>query len=118
MQAYRTSDVFVLPSFFEGLPLVTIEALACGCRAVVTDLPGVRPWLETHIPGAPIDYVELPRMRGVDEPVKEDLPAFESRLADALERAAREGRPAEQFDVSTLSWESLVSRVTCAFEAL
>ena len=58
---------------------------------------GRRPWLETHIPGAPIDYVELPRMRGVDEPVREDLPAFESRLADALERAAREGRPAEQF---------------------
>ena len=118
MQAYRTSDVFVLPSFFEGLPLVTIEALACGCRAVVTDLSGVRPWLEAHIPGAPIDYVELPGMRGVDEPVKEDLPAFESRLADALERAVREGRPAEQFDVSALSWESLVSRVTCAFEAL
>ena len=118
VQAYRTSDVFVLPSFFEGLPLVTIEALACGCRAVVTDLPGVRPWLETHIPGAPIDYVELPGMRGVDEPVKEDLPAFESRLADALERAVREGRPAEQFDVSALSWESLVSRVTCAFGAL
>lgn len=57
-------------------------------------------------------------MRGVDEPVKEDLPAFESRLADALERAAREGRPAEQFDVSALSWESLVARVTHAFEAL
>lgn len=57
-------------------------------------------------------------MRGVDEPVKEDLPAFESRLADALERAVREGRPAEQFDVSALSWESLVSRVMCAFEAL
>lgn len=118
VQAYRTSDVFVLPSFFEGLPLVTIEALACGCRAVVTDLPGVRPWLEAHIPGAPIDYVELPGMRGVDEPVKEDLPAFESRLADALERAVREGRPAEQFDVSALFWESLVSRVTRAFEAL
>ena len=118
VQAYRTSDVFVLPSFFEGLPLVTIEAMACGCRAVVTDLPGVRPWLETHIPGAPIDYVELPRMRGVDDPVQEDLPAFESRLADALERAAREGRPAEQFDVSALSWESLVTRATRAFETL
>ena len=33
-------------------------------------------------------------------------------------RAAREGRPAEQFDVSALSWESLVARATRAFEAL
>ncbi len=118
VRAYQLSDVFVLPSFFEGLPLVTIEAMACGCRAVVADLPGVRPWLEAHIPGAPIEYVKLPAMCGVDEPIEEELPAFEARLADALERAAREGRPADQFDVSALSWESLVARATRAFEAL
>ncbi len=110
VKAYRESDVFVLPSFFEGLPLVTIEAMACGCRAVVTDLPGVRPWLESHIPGAPIEFVRPPRMVGVDEPAREDLPEFENRLADALERAARVGRPAKQFDVSALSWESLTAR--------
>lgn len=35
---YRAADTFVLPSFFEGLPLVAVEALACGCKAVLTDL--------------------------------------------------------------------------------
>lgn len=40
-QAYRSADIFVLPSFFEGLPLVVIEALACGCKVVTTDLPGI-----------------------------------------------------------------------------
>ena len=37
----RRSAVFVLPSFYEGLPLVLVEAAACGCRLVTTTLPGV-----------------------------------------------------------------------------
>ena len=32
----------VLPSFYEGVPLVLAEAAACGCRLVATALPGVR----------------------------------------------------------------------------
>ncbi|HET7313163.1 glycosyltransferase [Salinisphaera sp.] len=34
------ADVFVLPSRWEGLPGVLIQALACGCPAVATDAPG------------------------------------------------------------------------------
>ncbi len=32
--------VFILPSFFEGLPLVLLEAVASGCRIITTDLTG------------------------------------------------------------------------------
>lgn len=82
--SYNRSHVFVLPSFFEGLPLVTVEAPASGCRAVVTSLPGVRLWLDASLPEAPVSFVEPPRIEGVDVPVPEDLPAFEQRLSDAL----------------------------------
>ena len=87
-RVYRQSHVFVLPSFFEGLPLVVIEALACGCVVVVSDLAGIRDWLNSAAPAAPVVYVAPPRMVGVDEPLQKDLPAFEQRLASALVRAA------------------------------
>jgi len=44
-EVFRKSHVFVLPSFYEGLGLVTIEALACGLRAVVTNHSGIKEYL-------------------------------------------------------------------------
>lgn len=39
---YRAADLFVFPSLFEGSPRSVREAVACGCRAVVSDIPGCR----------------------------------------------------------------------------
>ena len=113
--SYNRSHVLVLPSFFEGLPLVTVEALASGCRAVVTSLPGVRPWLDASLPDAPVSFVEPPRIEGVDVPAPEDLPAFEQRLSEALreqlEAAAASPLEGTGFDATAVSWGSLAARM-------
>ena len=85
----RQCDVFVLPSFYEGLPLVLVEALACGCRAVCSDLPGVRAGLYPHLEDW-LRLVPLPRLLGPDVPVAEDLPGFVEALADRLAAALDE----------------------------
>lgn len=83
-QRMRQAHLFVLPSFFEGLPLVIIEALASGCRIVTTDLPGTRELL-SRIPGVWGQTIALPALETTDRPFAEDLPLIRDRLAEALE---------------------------------
>ncbi|MEY8436972.1 glycosyltransferase family 4 protein [Atopobiaceae bacterium 24-176] len=108
-EQYREADTFVLPSFFEGLPLVAVEALACGCKAVLTDLPGVRPWFAAGLPDAPVRWVVPPTVTDVDKPRPDELPAFEERLA--LQLAASLADPAPSLDATTLSWDAVLGRV-------
>lgn len=79
----KLSHVMILPSFFEGLPLVILEALASGCRIVVTELPGVKEILG-DIDADYISQVEMPRLRNLDEPYCEDESIFEKNLQAAI----------------------------------
>lgn len=67
-EIYRAHDIFVLPSVFEGHPLVMVEAAACGLALVTTDICGM------------VDFIE-PGRNGLMVPVG-DVPA----LTEALRR--------------------------------
>ncbi len=100
------SDLFVLPSFYEGFALVVIEALACGCKAVCTDIPGIKEYYDLKLPNHGIEFVPMPGiMKNIDEPSPEALPAFEENLAKAIVAAL--SKPKRKLDVSVFSWDGI-----------
>jgi glycosyltransferase involved in cell wall biosynthesis len=83
----QVSSVFVLPSLFEGLPLTMLEALACGCPAIVSALPTVRSWAPRQwLEAGFIELVPALATTHADEPVAADVPRFVADLAAALRR--------------------------------
>ncbi len=75
------ADLLVLPSRFEGLPLVVLEAMAAGLAVVATDTPGTA---EAVIGGE----------TGLLVP-PDDAPALARAVAAALDDATARGRMAE-----------------------
>lgn len=121
----RHMDVFVLPSYYEGLGLVAIEALACGVRTVATEIEGLM-WLlgdEVNRSGV-IEYVPLPRLYDVDKPYEEDKGVFVEHLAQKiilqLERAEKkEGFPDKIKPlISNHSWDVIMDRMEEKITAL
>ena len=83
----RRSDIFILPSYFEALGLVAIEALACHKLVVASEIDGLKMLLgEKLVHSGIIEFTELPRIYDVDKPYKEDVPSYVERLASKIEK--------------------------------
>lgn len=115
--------VFILPSFYEGLPLVLLEALASGCRVITTDLPGCRELLETAGPDL-VEMVELPKMQSIDRPYPGDQGMLDARLGKAVSRMAERVRkkpspnPESIGEITRVSrWDSIFQKVQRAYQS-
>lgn len=103
------AHIFVLPSFFEGLPLVLLEALASGCRVTATALPGVEELLGEAPPDA-VQLVPPPRLENTDEPLPEDEAGFVRALARSVQSQAK--RLSGRLTPDPLILEPLLARCT------
>jgi glycosyltransferase involved in cell wall biosynthesis len=119
---FKQSHIFILPSLFEGLPLVVLEALASGCRLIATDLPGVLA-VADNLKTDYISLVQTPRLRNMDQPYPEDLPAFVQNLTQAIEIQLSKAVQNPQIDISLIestlaafTWQGIFARVQKVYD--
>ncbi len=117
----RTAHIFILPSFYEGLPLVLLEALASGCRIITTKLPGSHELLR-NVRHDLVQFVNLPPLQTVDRPSPEDWQSLEAQLAEAVRHmvdlALKTPAPtaSEASELTAFhTWERVFSRVMSTY---
>ncbi len=87
---FAKSHLFILPSFFEGLPLVIMESLACGCVAIVSELPDITCWIDKNLlDNEIIRFIPLPKMESVDKPCDNDAENFTKNIKESISYYAR-----------------------------
>jgi glycogen(starch) synthase len=99
---YQLSDIFAMPSHYEGLPTVVLEALATGLPVVGSDIPSLHGLLEAC-------------GRLVERTPEAFADAIGSLLAD--DDAVRRMREAAPRAAEPYSWERLAVSVERAYES-
>ena len=114
----RDKDIFVMPSYFEGLGLMAIECLASGLRVVATEIDGLMALLGDDINNSGvIEYVKLPRIYDTDKPYEEDIEQFVEDLSAKLLLQIEKAEKNEPFPkeiiskINTHSWSGVVERI-------
>lgn len=113
-KVYKQNDILVLPSYFEGLSLVPIEAMASGLLPICTDLPGMRPWIDEHVGNPNIRYIPRPEMASIDQPTDAGRTAFTHDLTALLRTAIqdiRSGNPEPVPDTSKITWDEIANKI-------
>lgn len=115
-ELFNRSQIFVLPSFYEGLPVVVLEALSCGTDVITTDILGVKEWIGSEINNSgKIEYVSLPFMEKEGIPKDEELHDFENNLHNAIDSKIQSllhnSNKKTSVDMSKKTWDGLAYRI-------
>lgn len=83
---FRSCDIFIMPSFYEGLSLVTIEAIACGLKVVMNELENFIDFVgDDIVKSRNIEFVKMPKLYDTDKIEKNDVEDYIERLSIGLE---------------------------------
>lgn len=103
----READVFVLPSYHEGLPKSVLEAMACATAVVTTKVPGCRQTVRNNFNGLLVPPKDAPSLAG----------AMEFFIQNPAE-AARMGKRGRQMVLDRFSDEHIIRRTLREYQKL
>lgn len=114
-ELFNKSHIFILPSFYEGLPIVVLEALSCGCKVIVSKINGLEDFIGEEINNSDnILYLPMPRMINCTTPLKDDLPKFEKNIAESIEKLISMIRKEEKrpvINMANKTWDGLGKKI-------
>ncbi len=100
---YQKCGVFALPSAHEGLPLVLLEAMACGCSVVVSDIRAFVGLVFNDVNGVVLPVGAIPQLA--------------SGIEHAFEKQAEYSLAARQVIEESFSKKLMISRLSEVFSA-
>ena len=83
-QRLAATQVFVLSTHWEGMPLALVEAMAAGCACIASDVVGARELIEDGSTGLLVAHADAAALAGALGRLLQD-----AQLAERLGRAAR-----------------------------
>ena len=87
---YRNSALFVMPSVYEGFGMPVVEAMACGARVVLSEIP-----VFEEIAGGSARYVDAM-----------DVAGWRAAIVEAIDAGAQGPRRGPPPDLTRFSWRS------------
>ena len=117
----KMAHVQVLPSFFEGLPLVLFEGLASGCRIITTNLSGFKE-IFGRADSDTINLIQLPPLETIDRPHQKDEAQLEKVLGKSILSMIAAVKKSPDFDdsqaekiASNYTWPRVFQRTLAVY---
>jgi glycosyltransferase involved in cell wall biosynthesis len=107
IEIYQNATIHVVPSHYEGLPTVLLEAMACGLPIVATDIGGNNEVISSGVNG----FLVPPKH-------PEEMAAVILRLLKDAALREKIGRAARKTIEENYTWDKITDRIVECYEKI